>query len=106
MKSYAESKDEYGEVTLGDITVALTMQAYCNNYGTDGGVRYYARAVDTGGATYRVTWDTSIDWDTHVCDEDQQQDSQGQDIPLSCTWCEDENNTCDWDNPTSIEPID
>jgi hypothetical protein len=64
-----------GDVTYTGITVHLTQQAYSNNYGTDGDVRYYAKGVDDEGNEYMVTWETydnagEIENEDEMCDWD------------------------------------
>lgn len=54
---------KFGTVEHDGRTLALTQQAYCDAYGTDGTVCYYASAVDDEGGTYKVRWDTTADWD-------------------------------------------
>jgi len=95
---YEQAAKKYGEVSLGNITVALTQDAYCDNYGTDGDVRYYADAIDTAHNPYRVSWDTVEGWSNHIIGTD------GDCIVEDCRgWCEDESNACDWDSPVLIE---
>jgi hypothetical protein len=53
----------YGTVTYNDKTIHLSQQAYADNYGTDGDVRYYAHGVDDNGVEYRVAWETTAAWD-------------------------------------------
>ena len=60
---------DYGTVTFNGVLYTLTQDAYCDNYGTDGGVRYYAHATDAAGNKYRVAWDTTIEWDEMDMDD-------------------------------------
>jgi len=100
MKTYNANKKKYGEVTVGRKTVALTQFAYCDNYGTEGEVRYYAHAIDRNNNDYRVMWETVEGWDDHYCGED------GCCVMEDCGgWCEDESNACDWDSPVAINAV-
>ncbi len=115
------SRITYGAVQHGNDTLTLTSMPEAGNYGTDGGVRYYAPAVDQAGNRYRVAWDTTQEWDTtnaaynkgyrDFADDDAQVladviDEYG----LDAEWvpCDpaDETYACDWDSPASIEPVD
>lgn len=80
---------DYGRVEHKGKTLTLMQDAYCDNYGTDGGVRYYASARDAAGNIYRIAWDTTAEWDD--------MDPEDQD---------DESNACAWDNPASVELIE
>ncbi len=84
MENYEAMNTEFGEVQLKGLQVALSEQASATNYGTEGGVRYQAYAVDRADNDYQVIWDTVEDWSI---------------------WSEDESNACDWDNPISIERL-
>lgn len=93
---------DYTNNSLGDITfdgkiIHLTEQAYPNNYGTDGGVRYYARGVDDDGVEYVVAWDTTEEWnaeqDAYRADPDNFEVS----IP--------EDEVCDWSDPVYIREV-
>lgn len=93
---FQDAAKEFGTATMNGLTVALTQNAYPDNYGTDGGVRYYAHAVDKNGNTYIVAWDTTQEWDNNQ--------QAYKDDPAENSWlldC-DESHSCDWDNPVSI----
>ena len=83
------SNRDYGSVKHNGMTLALTQDAYCENYGTDGSVRYYAQAKDATGNLYRVAWDTTAEWD-----EREPEDRS------------DESEACDWSNPSVIQQIE
>lgn len=109
------NEKEYGTVEFGGKTYILTQQAYCNNYGTDGGVRYYAHAVaadDADDATYKVVWDTTEEWDNHQSggeEHPREYDDDNNEIypnGMSCNFCEDESNACDWDKPVNVYEVD
>ena len=76
---------DFGTVAWNGNTLRLQQQAYCDNYGTDGAVRYYAHAIDENGNCYRVAWDTTAAWDAREPEE-----------------ANDESDACDWDNPVEI----
>lgn len=88
---------DYGTVTFNGKVFALTQDAYFDNYGTDGGVRYYASAVDTDGNKYLVAWGTTEKWN------EAQQEYKVTGEVNGCI--EDESNACDWDNPVSVEEM-
>ncbi len=76
---------DFGSVEFGGKTYRLTDDIYCSNYGTDGGVRYYAYAIDEAGNKYRVAWDTTAEWDARD-PEDYGDDSEA----------------CDWSAPVDV----
>jgi len=99
----------------------LTQDAYVDNYGTDGGVRYYASAVDRKGREYKIAWDTSAAWDAlsegvnliqKINDgsreyADQTEDQKRLDEIIKKygdpeTYSFDESEACDWDNPVEV----
>ena len=82
---YETAATQNGTATFDGVVYALCQQAYIDNYGTDGGVRYYATAIDADGNKYKVTWETIEYDDGHVSD--------------------DESDACDWDNPISVDLI-
>ena len=43
---YQSASAKFGTVEHNGVTLALTQQAYANNYGTNGGERYCATLVD------------------------------------------------------------
>ena len=104
-------------VTLGKLTVTLTAEPYCDNYGTDGEVRYYAHAVDDQGNEYRVAWEVTDEWadgqelydramsltDQHR-DLTEEEEAEIEAYDLVSAIVEDESNACDWDNPVEIIP--
>ena len=121
-------KNNYGTVNFEGKELEITQQAYVDNYGTDGEVRYYASAVDTDKNIYNVTWETKEEFNesgklfsleeelkelnSHKSFDDgminriaeleeiiEKMESEG----IGSNYCEDESNACDWDNPISIE---
>lgn len=86
--------NNYGTVEFEGKTYTLTQDAYANNYGTDGAVRYYAAAVGADGNRYMVEWETSEEWDAAQDDYKATGEVSG--------YIEDEQNACDWDNPISV----
>jgi len=73
-----ELAKRYGTVFLGHYKYWLLDNARMDNYGTDGDVRYYAKAVDRHGNEYRVAWETLPDYS-------------------------DETSACDWDRPVEVK---
>ena len=121
-------KKDFGTVKFEGKEYALTQDAYVDNYGTDGEVRYYAHATDADGKEYRVVWETTKDFDDsqklHGLEEElemlnrqksydygeiariaeleaeiEEMESEG----ISAAYCEDESNACDWDSPINVE---
>jgi hypothetical protein len=86
--------NNYGTVNFNGTAYTLTQDAYPENYGTDGAVRYYAAAVDADGNKYLVTWETTEVWDKAQESYKVTGEVNG--------YIEDENNACDWDNPISV----
>ena len=77
--------------------IHLTEQAHVSNYGTDGGVRYYANGVDDSGNRYKIAWDTTPAWDA-ACEALRNGEEPAEDAPD----VEDESNVCDWNEPADI----
>lgn len=69
-------------------TYTLTQEAYVGTYAT----KYHAAAVDDEGNKYTITWETTEEWDN------------ARKIDLS--YCEDESDACDWDNPVNVELVE
>lgn len=88
-----------GYVMLDGVMIVLTQPAYARNYGTDGGVRYFAAGEDPNGEQYMVEWDTCLAWDEAGR---QYKDSDYEDMP---SILDDESNACDWDNPVEIRKL-
>ena len=62
--SLDHTTNNFGDFTLDNgLVIHLTQDAYVSNYGTDGGVRYYAAGTDDEGNDYQVAWDTNAAWD-------------------------------------------
>jgi hypothetical protein len=88
---------DYGTVNFNGKTLTLTQGAYCDNYGTQGNVRYYASAVDADGNKYIVAWDTTEQW------QQWQKEYANHDNDYDyIAGLEDESNACDWDNPIEV----
>ncbi len=118
-KTFEQLKKEFGTVSHNGIELAISQVAYCDNYGTDGEVRYYASAEDQEGNEYQVAWDTTAKWDEagelynlelkqeqrpeSFDDEDQERMDELMADGVHSYLIEDESNACDWDNPVSIE---
>jgi YHS domain-containing protein len=99
-------------------TYYLAQQAYCENYGTDGEVRYYADAVDENGEQYKVVWDTTVAWDNgnevaaiemklkdrrYFTDEEvAKMEDRLKEIGDNYADIEDESGACDWDSPANV----
>jgi len=112
----------FGTVTLNGKVYTLTQDAYVDNYGTNGAVRYYASAVDEDGVEYRVTWKTTNEWNLaselysleqemeslnigeELSEEKQERYDELSEISNSA-YVEDGSNACDWDCPISVELI-
>lgn len=86
--------ENFGSVEFEGKTYKLTENAYSDNYGTDGGIRYYASATDGKGNEYKVAWDTTAEWDQ----ANEQYKQTGEYSPL----LDDESNACDWDTPAEV----
>ena len=99
--------------TATGIEVTLTQDAYADNCGTDGEIRYYARAVDKVGNEYKVTWETLPEWDLiqelyrldtmderSMDDEDRARQAELRAMQLPTG--DDDSDACDWDHPVEI----
>jgi RecJ-like exonuclease len=98
----------FGKATFNGIEYVLQQDAYVDNYGTDGEIRYYAAAKDAQGNEYMVTWGTSEDWNNaseewkNICKEYEPKSAPEYECPAIL---QDESNACDWDNPINVELI-
>lgn len=92
--------EDFGTVTFEGNAYTLTQAAQSENYGTEGDVRYYAHAIDSGSNGYVVTWGTTTEYNL-MC-EAYKVDPDDNRI---ASYVEDEGNACDWDNPISIRRI-
>jgi len=113
---------EYGMVTFEGKVYKLTEQAYMDNYGTNGEIRYYAHAEDKDGNRCRVAWDTTAEHDM-ACElailEDREEMRQKYGDELSEADAErlaelremnlpdpsDESIACDWSKPVEVIPV-
>jgi len=103
--------------------------AYSDNYGCDGEVRYYATATDAQDKKYNVTWVTTDAWDNsekifkleQKINELKENDPDNENTKnwieelhkeileleqLPTCNVEDESNSCDWNNPKSVEVVE
>ena len=97
MITYQSAAAEFGTVDHQGAVLALTQQAYINNHGTDGAVRYYAAAIDTDGNDYQVAWDTTEAW--NACEAAFRAD------PENAAPNDDESLACDWAHPAEIRAL-
>jgi len=125
-KNLEALEKQFGSIDFEGKKYFLTEIAYVNNYGTNGEVRYYADAIDAEGKEYRITWETSEEYDkacelmhleTSLTDfrgcldegeelrkkeiEERIAELEAEDV--RSFYCEDESNACDWDYPMSVE---
>lgn len=105
---------DFGTVRFEGKEYTLTEDAYCDNYGSNGDVRYYAHAVDASGNECLVTWETAEKWNLaqelfkleakdEVSVEDKARFEELSTMTLVSI--DDEANACDWDTPYSVEEI-
>lgn len=114
------NNDDYGTVTFKGENYILTQQAYIDNYGTDGEVKYYAHAEDEEGRTFKVVWETTSIWDLagelynlELKEKYQSQNFTEEDAErmeelsedYSSDYIEDESNACDWDKPVDVYEV-
>lgn len=118
-------ENKFGTVNFEGKELKLTQDAYVDNYGTDGEVRYYANAVDTEGNEYQVIWETTKEFDqseelfnlieelevlkSHKSFDDgeimrmeelEKEIEKMENEGIGSSYCEDESNACDWDEYT------
>lgn len=104
---------DYGTVDYNGKTYTLTQEAYVDNYGTKGAVRYYAHAIDEAGNEYIIAWDTTEAWDlaterakldaeSYLDEADAERLAELLDLVLPDV--SDESNACDWGNPVRVTP--
>ena len=123
MLDFESLEKQFGTVDYKDIILYLTQRAETTNYGTDGGIKYCAVAVDKQGNSYKVTWNTTKVWDNVVAlsklhsahDEAESHDDEisGEDLERfkeliamnNLPDLNDESNACNWDCPNNIELI-
>lgn len=103
----------------GNKELVLTEEAFPNNYGTNGEVRYHANAIDADGNEYRVVWETTVEWDLcselaqlelkenygDISNEEKERMDELIISGYSSEYIEDESNACDWSEPYDIEEI-
>lgn len=83
------SNNKFGDIIHHGVVIHLTQQAFCDNYGTDGQVAYYAHGQDDAGNDYKVIWQTTAAWDA----------AQAAATPDEySSLLDDESNACDWDS--------
>ena len=86
---YTRAKAEWGTVQSEHGILALTQQAYVS----DTGMHYLALAMDPFGNRYRVTWETTPEWD-----EAKEEYLSTGDVGI----LDDESNACDWTHPRRV----
>jgi len=112
---------DYGTVDYEGKTLTLTQMAYADNYGTNGEVRYYAHAEDEEGNTFKVVWETTLEWDEagelfnlelkqeqqpeSFDDEDQERMDELEAKGVQSYLIQDESDACDWENPVEITEV-
>ena len=102
----------FGTVEHDGRTLYLLNDAVVENYGTNGLVRYYAKAIDEAGTEYEVAWDTTDSWDLaqeldHLLAQSDPSDAEiarideleGMTLPDPS----DESNACDWESPVEAQ---
>lgn len=99
---------DFGTVDFEGKTYTLTQEAYVDNYGTRGGVRYYAYAADAEGNEYLVAWDTTPEWDAAQAEADaisQEYAPASAPLGLYPSLLDDESDACDWTRPVEVTAI-
>jgi len=100
----------FGKVVFKGAEYTLQQDAYVENYGTAGQVRYYATALDADGGEHMVAWETTEEWDSATALYQQAltdaTDECGniKDMP-DCGILDDESYACDWDNPVEVVAV-
>ena len=84
------------KIVYNGVEITLTENAEAANYGTDGNVEYTATGKGSDGHTYLITWATTEEWNDAV---EEGIDKYGE---PNNSYCQDESNACDWDNPIDI----
>ena len=95
------------QVNYAGHTYTLQQDAYADNYGTDGAVRYYAHATDNDGNDYTVRWNTTPEWDEAQAEAERIAKQYEPSTAPSYEYpalLDDESNACDWDNPVDVIP--
>ena len=119
-----EFAKRYGTVKVDGKKYWLKQQAFVDNYGTDGGVRYYASAIDRRGNQFKIAWDTTASWDAmnkavNLRERIKQAENNGEDClverheleQITSDWGDvdsynfDESDACDWDKPVEAVEI-
>jgi hypothetical protein len=77
--------NKFGDILWDGRILRLTQIAYVDNYGTDGDIVYRANAEDADGNDYIVMWEPYPEY--------------AKELPA------DESDSCDWENPVSIERV-
>jgi hypothetical protein len=117
-----ELAKENGTVVFEGKKYWLKQQAHVDNYGTDGGVRYYASAVDRFGHDVMIAWNTTVAWDElgrglSLIEKINDAENNGEDCLSEKhdleqiienygdpeTYHFDESDACDWNNPVDVE---
>ena len=82
----------------------LQQDAYAENYGTDGEVRYLAKANDNDGNEYLIAWKTTEEWNKQQ-EIYNNRNEESEEYWKAVAYIEDEQNACNWDNPTEVNQI-
>jgi hypothetical protein len=91
--------NNFGDVTVDGTLIHLTQQAFIENYGTDGDVRYYAHGVDEAGVQYRVAWELTPER------KEQEERHRADGHVGLCDCNDDESIACDWDAPVEAREV-
>jgi len=122
MKNGTVRKFDYGTVNYEGKTYKMNQDAYPENYGTDGEIRYYATAIGPDGAEYNITWETTKGWDKANAEAKRVEEllaeqklgylNEAEETELATlldspntSWLDDESNACDWDRPIDVQRI-
>ena len=104
--NFQDAQKEFGSVTHNGVEIAMTQNAYVDNFGANGGVRYYSAGVDANGNTYEISWDTTQPWDD-ANDRINAAGLAGEEPDyIDIGMMQDESNACDWDSPASVVMTD
>lgn len=116
-------RDKYGSATFDGKEYTLIDQSYCDIYGDS--ECYFCTAItgetDEEGRLmeYKVRWNETEEWSTQSathkrlyakkCDSEHGGEpltaEEHDDLYRAETYCQDESNACDWDNPADVHMI-
>lgn len=108
------AEGEFGTAEFGGVEYTLAEQATADNFGTEGLIRYYAKATSPDGDTVMFAWNTTECWD--LAEERAKLESESNPTPeqeerlsaldgMVLPDVSDESNACDWDSPFSVTVI-